>query len=399
MKRKQSYVKYGIFLFFIIFCLVIVFILYKNVQTGFVKKFPYYTDQWMYVEKDRNLLKGLQEIDGNYYYFNEETGVMEFGFKDVASQTYYFGKDGKAVTGLQTIGDDVYYFQEDATLQKNAWYHENQQVSYSGSDGKFVTGHVTIEDKTYLFDEEGNLTVDTEALQKGFEEILSYYAGNVSIYFEDLRTNQKVVVNDTPMYPCCMIKVPGLAAVYQEAEKGNVSIEENTFYIDKMISISDNSSFNIMMNKIGGMKSIDIVNQLCKDVGMEYTEFHHGLRPGAQAFSDGGENVSCASDIGKLLKSLYKGELVSAKSSQEMIEVLKGCRDTLKLRTGIPYTVDFAHKTGDTINNHHDGGIVYLPGNEYILVVFSEYVPDFENLMYEVSNFAFQYQNENRVEF
>ena len=399
MKKNRSYVKYGIFLFFIIFCLSILFVLYTSMQTGFVKKFPYYTNQWVFVQKDRNLLKGFNEIDGNYYVFDQETGIMEYGFKDINNQTYYFGEDGKAVKGLQTIDNDTYYFKDDATLQKNAWYHQNQQISYSGKDGKFVTGYQTLNEKTYLFDEKGNLSVDTQALQKGYEEILSYYSGNVGIYFEDLRTHQSVSINDVAMYPCCMIKVPGLAAVYQEAEKGNVSIQENAYHIDKMISISDNSSFNIMMNKIGGMKSIEIVNTLCKDLGMDRTEFHHALRPGSHVFSDGGENVSCPSDIGKILRALYEGKLVSEQSSQEMIGVLKGCRDTLKLRTGIPYTVDFAHKTGDTITNHHDGGIVYLPGNEYILVVFSEHVPNFENLMYEISNYTYQFQNESRVEF
>ena len=50
-------------------------------------------------------------------------------------------------------------------------------------------------------------------------------------------------------------------------------------------------------------------------------------------------------------------------------------------------------KTGCADTYYHDGGIVYLPGRDYILVVFSKDVNVYTSLMYEISSCVFEYQD------
>lgn len=54
---------------------------------------------------------GKVEIDGDWYFFNEE-GVMHTGWKEESGRDYYYGTDGRMVTGYREINGVEYYFSE-----------------------------------------------------------------------------------------------------------------------------------------------------------------------------------------------------------------------------------------------------------------------------------------------
>ena len=365
-------------------------------QNGFVRTFPYITNQWMYIDSNGEKTKGLLKIDNELYFFDEHTGKMLRGLKNVDNNTYYFNQDGKAAKGFIEINNEGYFFDKNHHLIKNKWktYRADQhkRTSFFGEDGKMKIGTFTWKNKKYTTDSKGNVIYDLSQLQSGLEKILSKYEGQIGIYFEDLRTNSVININDKVMYPCCMVKIPALIEIYRQSELGNINLSDNRYYIENMITVSDNTCFNKLMSDLGGIEGLYKVNKLCLNAGMSYTQLHHGLRPGEYFFTDGGSNVSCPSDIGKLLKQLYEGKLVSKQSKEEVINLLSRCEDYTKLQSGLPYTIQFAHKTGDADAYHHDGGIVYLKDAEYILVVFTEDVFNFESLMQEVSEYTYNFQ-------
>ena len=103
-------------------------------QTGWVDGDRFYCNP------DGAMVTGWLNIDGNWYFFDEESGVkaaggwkkskdawyffdaagvMQTGWLDVDGATYYLNDGGAMVTGWQKIGDFDYYFGSDGVLARN----------------------------------------------------------------------------------------------------------------------------------------------------------------------------------------------------------------------------------------------------------------------------------------
>lgn len=125
--------------------------------------------------------------DGNYRYFDPETGVMVKNkwYNDYEAVWYYFGADGTAVSGWQYIGGDWYYFYpeyhnsmawgrvqidgkyyfldtpgadaDDGRMQHKGWFYEPVygEWSYAASSGELYTGWHKINGAWYFFNEYG----------------------------------------------------------------------------------------------------------------------------------------------------------------------------------------------------------------------------------------------------
>ena len=378
----------------------------------------------LYHNENHEYEHGLKEIDGKQYYFDEDTGFMLKGIYDINGSKYmfndegvmvkdslehiningieqlsYFDEEGKMVKGLQEINGERYFFDEDGaavTKQfKRIIVDDREQISYFDEEGKITKGRKNIDGVDRYFDEYGNLSIDTEYLQQGIQSILDQYHGDISIYFKDLTSNESFVMNDHTYYPCCMIKVPSLITIYNCIRDGSITkTPQVEHWIDLMIRISDNTAFNSLMTLIGGgdgTKGVAMVTQTARDIGMENTQARHGLKPGENYFSAGGANQSCAKDLGIAFEKIYRHEVANDELCEEMIEILKTCDDYEELQNGLPSDIDFAHKTGCAYALYHDGGIVYLNGREYILVCFSDQAR-YTVMMPEVSKFVYEYQ-------
>lgn len=400
LKRKWSMKKIILVIVSLCSFLVLSFAVHLSHQQGFVSLFPFVSSTMVYVNEDGELAHGMQKIGKDYYYFSKETGFMKKGFQTINHKTYYFDKNGKRVTGLHTVNGKTYYFEKDGQMLKKKFKaytkDEKPMLSYFDQKGHMVTGTKTIHKKKYVFDQSGNLQIDIEKLQNDVQEILSQYSGDISVYFKDLRTRKGFEIHPESMYPCCMIKTVALAAVFQEIDAGTIDYAQYEQWIEPMITISDNTSYNVLMEVIGdgnGLYALHKANVLAQQIGMRNTALHHGLQPGQHFFTDGGANVSCANDIGIFFEKLYDHELGSKKSCDQMIDLFKRCTDYTALQSGLGQNVEFAHKTGCADTYYHDGDIVYLPGRDYILVVFSKDVNVYTSLMYEISSCVFEYQD------
>lgn len=134
-----------------------------------------------YYLKNNEEVTGINEIDGETYYF-DKTGLMQTGWVKTNDEIYYFNKDGSAETGVKKIDGEEYSFQEDGTLQqgwndshdmfydnkgfvvKNAWQEDEGNKYYLGKDGKVVTGWETIDEVKYYFQNNG-------VMSTGFQDI------------------------------------------------------------------------------------------------------------------------------------------------------------------------------------------------------------------------------------
>ncbi|SFN59236.1 Lyzozyme M1 (1,4-beta-N-acetylmuramidase), GH25 family [Pseudobutyrivibrio sp. UC1225] len=108
---------------------------------------------------DAHRVSGLTAIDGAVYYFNEQ-GQMQIGVIKVNGATYFFGADGKMQTGMQTIGDGIFYFGEDGAMVTGT-FATKDGIYYAGKDGKLVFNQVvTLDKKPYLFGADGKLVIN-----------------------------------------------------------------------------------------------------------------------------------------------------------------------------------------------------------------------------------------------
>ena len=328
--------------------------------------------QKSYFDADGKLAKGLQTIDGNSYYF-DKNGAMYVGLKKLKNHNYYFLDTG-------VMAKDMWLNIEYQGIVQNVYFDAN--------------GCMKEPEKQPVPKPSTNVPSDMKDLEKGLLAILQQYGGNTGIYFKDLKTGKRLSINDQNMYPCCMIKVPALATIYQEAAKGHINTADYAYYIEKMITISDNTSYNIMMNAIGnnnGVKGVHMVNRFCQSIGMNATSLHHGLLPGNGYFTDGGSNTARPSDLGLLFEKIYYGQIVSPQSSKEMLNLLMYCDDPDALVGGLPAGTPFAHKTGCAYNYYHDGGIVFAPNRNFVLVVFSDGSSNYTSMMRAISSYVYQY--------
>lgn len=364
--------------------IVLVFCIWLSNQRGFVQILPFSDAIMVYVDQNGHLYHGNLEIDGKEYHFNEDSGFMTRGFVTHKTNTYYYDQKGHKLYGFQTINDHTYYFDKNGKMAKDTY------VAFS-KDGQLHLDY---------YDKNGEKTkkevdFDIEEIQSQVQKVLSKYDGDISVYFKDLRTEQSFYINPKNMYSCCMIKVPALIKIFQEIENGNIDHAAHANEIEQMITISSNTAYNNLAALLGGGNGIYglyQINQMCIELGLENTKLHHGLLPGENFFTDGGANTSNPKDIGILFEKLYKKEIISDKACQDMISILKACEDRDEIQAGLDKGIEFAHKTGAANLLYHDGGIVYLPGRDYILVIFSNQVSRMYDMMQEVSKTILNYQ-------
>ncbi|WP_432649660.1 N-acetylmuramoyl-L-alanine amidase family protein [Huintestinicola sp.] len=130
-----------------------------------------------YIDDSGKTVTGMQEIDGETYYFNSK-GIMKKGWLTTKSgKKYYFNSDGTMRTGWLKLKSGKYYFSMKGVMSvgsvkidKNYYYFDEDGVMVTGwqdvdgtdyyycSDGKrAVNKTVTIDGKKVKFDRNGKV--------------------------------------------------------------------------------------------------------------------------------------------------------------------------------------------------------------------------------------------------
>ena len=131
-----------------------------------------------------------------------------------------------------------------------------------------------------------------------------------------------------------------------------------------MISESDNTATNVLIDACGGM---DAVNAKAKELGLAATRLNRMMMD-SDAMAQGIENYVSADDLAVLFRMVYNGTFVDSELSELVLQALEQQTDNAGIPQGLPADIVFAHKTGTLSNVRHDGGIVEC-GHPYVLVV------------------------------
>jgi beta-lactamase class A len=242
-------------------------------------------------------------------------------------------------------------------------------------------------------------------------EILDKVPGKISFLYENLETGERVGYReDRPLMAASVIKLFVMAAAFNQFENGNLKKDFSISIYKKdcvpscgaltylhegicvtaldlvtlMIIFSDNTATNVLIELLG----MDEINRYINSLGFEKTCLNRKMYD-IEKSSKGIQNYITASETGRLLTMMHRGELVSEAASSQMISILKN----QQLCSKIPFYLqalkeepEIAHKTGEDRGITHDVGIVY--GKTPFLVCFcgnETDTPEFERIMAELS--------------
>lgn len=230
-------------------------------------------------------------------------------------------------------------------------------------------------------------TKDRTEIKQQIEETLDKTTGEYGYYVYELDTGIGFGLREDDQYQAASTnKIPTLAKLYQEIEKGNISKEEYWRYessdyetgtgsiqyqtvgtkytvselITKTLKESDNVAHNIIIRKVGRSKVQTMLDSL-------------GLKNIIMI-----KNLASPKDMSILLSKIYKNEVINKASSDEMLKIMTDTLFEKRLPRLLPSDVKVSHKIGTGGGAISDIGIVRLEGRPFVISVYSSGVQDVE---------------------
>jgi beta-lactamase class A len=246
-----------------------------------------------------------------------------------------------------------------------------------------------------------------QRLQSNIERITRSVNAKWGIYLKCVETGEEIAINaDETMDTMSVIKIPLMVEVFRQIEEGKFSLSDRVTLKDAekrpgtgiirsldagasltikdlitlMIIVSDNSATDMLFEKVGG---VEPVNKLMQSYGLATIKapapsdnWFKALRsaPSAQEFHRQGKTpygLSSSRDMGKLLEKIQRGQAVSQKASDQMLEIMRGQVYSSRLPK---YVTGFRvpHKTGDFLPYiGNDVGILESQNRHVIVSVFT----------------------------
>jgi beta-lactamase class A len=244
-------------------------------------------------------------------------------------------------------------------------------------------------------------------LENNIERITRSVNAKWGIYIKCVETGDEIAINaDETMDTMSVIKIPLMVEVFRQVEAGKFALTDRVTMkesdkrpgtgvmrsldpnasltikdlITLMIIVSDNTATDMLFEKVGGT---DPVNKLMRSYGLNTIKATGptdvwfkaiAAEPDRWKFHTEGKTpfgLSSARELGKLLERLQKGEAVSKKASEQMIQIMRGQVYSSRLPK---YVTGFRlpHKTGDFLPYiGNDVGILESENRHIVISVFT----------------------------
>lgn len=261
---------------------------------------------------------------------------------------------------------------------------------------------------------------------KKIEDRIGNLKGNIGINYIDLTSGAGCFAGNCDVFPSSgMAKLMVLIEVFNQIELGvlkkedkhvlvkedcecykNVTIEEpsygalsflheglelnisDLYYL--MITVSDNTAFNILLQKIG----IDKVNQTLRENGFKDTVINRKFFDWDK-MKRGVDNYHSVKEVTDMFQRLYFGQMISNSASHTMMSVLKYHQRTNIIPYYFPEKLNIAHQTGFDEGLIHDMGIVFSE-KPFILCMSASDVDTrkAESVMRDVALICYKHSND-----
>ncbi|MBS7619965.1 serine hydrolase [Candidatus Bathyarchaeota archaeon] len=261
-------------------------------------------------------------------------------------------------------------------------------------------------------------------LEKELKKRVEEFSGIIGFGLKDILTGEEIFINGDELFPIASsVKIPILIEFFRKAEEGEIDIERSlTFredqrvggsgvlkeieagtltinllgYATLMITVSDNSATNIILNLVG-MKD---VNNTLERLGLSKTVLVRKMMD-KEGLAAGRENLSTPREMLKMMEKLYKKEDLSPWVCEKTLEMLKKHKEGIiegVIRNAVPDNVEIADKSGWVEGAMCDVGIVFLDKRPYLIALMAKHIPLSDSrrlatirILTEMAELAFNY--------
>ena len=253
-----------------------------------------------------------------------------------------------------------------------------------------------------------------EDLQKALAIEIAEEEGTFAVAYHNISTGEELLINaDEEFHAASTMKTPVMIEVYKQVAEGLINLNDSIIIKNSFYSIVDSSSYQLdstddsekeLYRLIGQKRAIsDLVYDMIivssnlatnlvidlvdarkvtatmRELGADKINVLRGVED-IKAYQQGLSNSTTAYDLMVIYKKLAKNAVVSPEASQSMVKILLDQKFNEIIPAHLPDDVKVAHKTGVITALHHDSGIVMLPdGQQYILVLLSKDLGDFDS--------------------
>jgi beta-lactamase class A len=247
-----------------------------------------------------------------------------------------------------------------------------------------------------------------ENIQEEITNLLKLVEGDVSVFFYDLNTNQRYMLNENePFNTASLMKVVVGLQLVRLFETGKLEETATIELKNSFASKQDKSLFHLsetidgeksLYSKIGLQVSVlDLLElmitlssnlatnnlfeliekhsriaDLTKDLGMNNTQILRGVED-QKAFDAGMINYTTATDMMLLFQHIRKCVIEGNKHVGLLYKILKQQKHNSIIPALLPKNLTIAHKTGTLKASIHDAAHITSPaGKDYILILLSK---------------------------
>jgi beta-lactamase class A len=246
--------------------------------------------------------------------------------------------------------------------------------------------------------------VPDQELARQVLEILNGVNGRVGVAIKDLQTGRGVLIApETELPAASVFKVEVMYEVFKQRELGALSFDETLVFtqrhvdfdlgtldrgagspiqleeaLERMITISDNSSAVLLTDRVGAFN----INRDMVGLGLDHS----------RVLSE--DLVTSAYDMMLFMEMLGRGQGVSPQASREMLQLLARQRINDRIPRMLPPGTTAAHKTGNLPGVVNDVGLVSSPETTFAIAVLITDTPTegvAANAIAEITAAAYRY--------
>ena len=225
--------------------------------------------------------------------------------------------------------------------------------------------------------------VNDPALEQRIRERLGDAAKHYAVVIEDLGDERGVAINaDHVFYAASLFKLEVMYEIFHQRDAGTLNFGERYVATDyysgfdlgphvitpcstvsigdalaAMMSVSDNVAAVMLQDRAGSGH----INDSMAALGLTETRL-----------TEDQSLPATAGDVARLIEAIYRGEGVSAASSEEMLSLMRTEELNDRIPRELPDGTVVAHKTGNWTDATHDAGIVYGRRSTYVMVLMSD---------------------------
>jgi beta-lactamase class A len=192
----------------------------------------------------------------------------------------------------------------------------------------------------------------------------------ITVLAELYRQNQEGAAGDAKLSDLYTVQASDLVAdsdVLLGLTPG-ISRVTNRDLASFMVSVSDNSATNILIDRVG----MDNVNKLLDKLGLKKTRLRRKMMD-LNAAKEGRENVSTPLEMMALLEAIYRGKVLNKTLTDDFFKILGTHKESAFMR-GLPDGTKAATKPGALEGVRNDSGIVFAKNRPFILCIMGTYL-------------------------